>query len=70
MYYVFVRQSNPNITETTTIHTITFEPKPQQNSMLIKCLAVNPKTYNFSREDSFKLNIVCKSNDGLIKPIN
>ncbi|XP_065222529.1 synaptogenesis protein syg-2-like isoform X2 [Planococcus citri] len=52
-------QSYLNSSETTvTIHTITFEPKPRHNNMPIKCLAVNPKTYNFTREDSFKLNIV------------
>lgn len=40
---------------------VTFAPVPEDHNTILKCLGDNPELQGFSLEDSFKLDVVCKS---------
>lgn len=47
--------------ENAVISALTFVPVPEDDGSLLKCVGENPKLEGTSMEDSFKLNVVCKS---------
>lgn len=58
MFYLKVKEEN---NETVVVSSVTFAPVPEDDGTFLKCLGDNPKLMGVGQEDSFKLNVVCKS---------
>lgn len=58
-YYLQFLEEGTN--ESLVLNSVTFAPVPEDDGTILKCIGENPKLPGMSQEDSFKLNVVCKS---------